>query len=114
MNHSISERWKIHISGETLEETQKALSGNSVEGIVSGRCRPWMVLDVEVDGVAESERYLSWWVGRVWQRNEKVEEGRRAWYGSGQRRLGTLAVEVPLVFLHPAGCGTYSIKRSQG
>ena len=45
MNHIISERWKIHVTGEI----QKALSGNSAEGI--GRFRPLMVLDVEVDVV---------------------------------------------------------------
>ena len=49
MNHIISERWKMHVTGEI----QNALSGNSVEGI--GRCRPLMVLDVEVDGAAEPE-----------------------------------------------------------
>ena len=73
-----------------------------------------MVLDVEVDGAAELDKYLSWWVGRVWQRNEKVEDGRRAWYGSGQRRLGTLA-HAPTVVTSPSRVLVQrSIKKLQG
>ena len=60
--------------------------------------------------------YLNWWVlVRVEEKGRwKVRDKDWPGEGAGQRRLGTLSVEVPLVFLHPAGCGTYTIKKLQG